>query len=104
MTATFDDEVVAIAAEDDDNEPTTVPSAAVPELLTPECLFDTAVAPPFPALRLPPVDGLSPSIQTRCCRQKPIIYTQIFLNLIYKTTKYAQMNYIKEMDHILNYL
>lgn len=74
MTATFDDEVVATAAEDDDNEPTTVPSDVVPELETPECLFDTDVAPLFPALRLPPVDGLSPSIQTRCYKQKSIIY------------------------------
>lgn len=70
MTATFDDEVVATVAEDDDNDPTTVPSAAVPELVTPECLFDTAVVPPFPALRLPPVDGLSPNIQTRCYKPK----------------------------------
>lgn len=68
MTATFD-EVVATAPVDDDNEPT-LPSATVAEVVTPACLLVTDVEPPFPALRLPPVDGFNPKIQTRCCRKK----------------------------------
>lgn len=69
MTATFDDEVVDTEEVDDDNDPTTVPSAVVAELVTLECLFGTDVAALFPALRLPPVDGFKPNIQTRCCKK-----------------------------------
>lgn len=66
ITATFvEDEDVVDAAVDDDIEPTTVLSAAFAEL-APVCLFAAVVEPPFPALRLPPVDGFNPSIQTRC--------------------------------------
>lgn len=66
ITATFDDVDVATVPEDDDNEPTTAPSATVAEVVTPGCLLATVVVPPFPALRLPPVDGFNPNIQTRC--------------------------------------
>jgi len=66
MTATFDDDEVDTEEVDDDNEPMTVPSAAVAEVVTLECLFGTDVVPLFPALRLPPVDGFKPNIQTRC--------------------------------------
>lgn len=66
MTATFvEEEVVVDAAGDDDNGPTTVLSAAFAEV-APACLFVAVVEPPFPTLRLPPVDGFNPSIQTRC--------------------------------------
>lgn len=69
MTATFDDDKVDDTEEDEDSEPTTVPSAAVAEVVTPVCLFGTDVAVLFPALRLPPVDGFKPNIQTRCCKK-----------------------------------
>lgn len=64
MTATLDEDEAVVVVEDDD--PTTEPSALVVEVATPPCLLPADEAPPFPALRLPPVDGFSPSIQTRC--------------------------------------
>lgn len=70
ITATFDDEVVVAVEEDDDNEPTIVPSTVVVEELTPACLFVATVVLPFPAFRLPPVDGFNPNIHTRCCKKK----------------------------------
>lgn len=67
MTATFDDDKVVDTEEaDDDNEPIPVPSVAVTEVLTPECLLGIDEAALFPALRLPPVDGFKPNIHTRC--------------------------------------
>lgn len=70
MTATFDDETVVDVAEEDDIEPTIEPSAVAVEAVTPACLFVATVVPPFPALRLPPVDGFSPNIHTRCYEKK----------------------------------
>lgn len=71
MTATLeDDEVVATIDDDDDIDPTTVLSMALAEEATTPCLFVIVVIPPFPALRLPPVEGFSPSIHTRCCKQQ----------------------------------
>lgn len=71
ITATFDDDKVVDTEEvDDDNEPTPVTSTPVTEVVTPECLLGTDVAAPFPALRLPPVDGFKPNIQTRCYKKK----------------------------------
>jgi len=79
MTATFDDDKVVDTEEvDDDNEPTPVTSAAVAEVVTPECLLGTDVAALFPAFRLPPVDGFKPNIQTRCCKKKIKLFNFIY--------------------------
>lgn len=84
MTATFDDEAAVVVAEDDDIEPTIEPSTVVAEVVTPGCLFAATEVPPFPALRLPPVDGFSPNIHTRCYekknRHKGIVELNLYCN------------------------
>lgn len=77
MTAIFDEDEVVVTAADD--EPTTEPST---EAEPPVCLFPVDVTPPFPALRLPPVDGFNPSIQTRCYKNNACLQT--FLIKIHK--------------------